>query len=148
MTDKLYICVYRLSMSWQIVHLCIQAIYELYQGEKDIAEDLVNVRKVRSFTTDAVFWLLLSLILIFYCFFFLYHGPANHPEVTLCGWQDVKVQLLSNLQELRRYNPDRGVTLCGSQDVKVQLLCNWNYMFSTYKFEGRMYRLMKWWCGG
>ena len=40
------------------------------------------------------------------------YPPPHSPEVTLCGSQHVKIQLLTRPE----------VTLCGSQDVKIQLL--------------------------
>ena len=41
-------------------------------------------------------------------------------EVTLCGQQDIKIQLLTNLWQF--HCPE--VTLHGWQDIKIQLLTN------------------------
>ena len=58
------------------------------------------------------------------------------PEVTLCGWQNIKIQLLQSLIVLRwpcvgyrtlnsnYYRVCPEVTLCGWQDVEIQLLTN------------------------
>ena len=64
--------VHAVSTAWDSLAVwCVQAIYELYQGEKDIAEDLINVRKVGTFQS-ATFCLCLCLSLSFakYLFFF------------------------------------------------------------------------------
>ena len=90
------------------------------------------------FLKNARNWLYICHVKVWSTFLALCHQDPHCSDVTLCGWQDVKVHELTNLrcsdvtlfgwQDVKVHeltNPHYSdVTLCGWQDVKVHELTN------------------------